>query len=165
MVLSCLSLTTVPWSVRFGISKPLLGLRLRARDALPRSFCCGRRRTSRRPLAGTLLRGDGLDPGDVAAHLTDARRILELAGRPLETQVEPLLLELQKLVVELIGAHYPAIGGFHRSVSYSAMRSTKRVLIGSLAAARVSDSRARLIDTPSISKRMRPGLIRVTQYS
>src|SRR5262245_14238659 len=103
MVLSCLSLTTVPWSWRFGIAlEPLLRLR-------------------RRPLAGTLLRGDGLDPGDVAAHLAHARCILELTGGPLETQVEPLLLELHELVVELVGGHRPEVVGFHHSAPYSAM--------------------------------------------
>src|SRR5262245_58450165 len=169
MVLSCLSLTTTPWSWRFGISKPLfrLRLRLRTRGALPRcfGFCFGRRRGRHRHGAGALLRGDGLDPGDVAAHGAHPRRILELAGRPLEAQVEPLLLELQELVVELVDAHRPDIGWFHRFSSYSAMRSTKRVLIGSLAAARSSASLAVVTDTPSTSKMMRPGLMRVTQYS
>src|SRR5262249_42917021 len=45
------------------------------------------------------------------------------------------------------------------------MRSTKRVLIGSLAAARSSASRATWTDTPSISNRMRPGLMRHTHSS
>src|SRR6266481_1730071 len=49
--------------------------------------------------------------------------------------------------------------------TYSAMRSTKRVLIGSLAAARSSASRASVVETPSISNRMRPGLIRTTHNS
>ena len=45
------------------------------------------------------------------------------------------------------------------------MRATKRVLIGSLAAASASDSRAVCSVTPSISNITRPGLIRATQYS
>src|ERR1700756_946342 len=45
------------------------------------------------------------------------------------------------------------------------MRSTKRVLIGSLAAASPSASRATSTGTPSISNMMRPGLIRHTHSS
>ena len=43
------------------------------------------------------------------------------------------------------------------------MRSTKRVLIGSLAAASASDLARTSTLTPSISNRMRPGLTRATQ--
>src|SRR5262249_49556600 len=45
------------------------------------------------------------------------------------------------------------------------MRTTKRVLIGSLAAASPSASRATSTGTPSISNMMRPGLIRHTHSS
>src|SRR5262245_27437601 len=45
------------------------------------------------------------------------------------------------------------------------MRSMKRVLIGSLAAARSSASRATWTDTPSISNSTRPGLMRHTHSS
>src|SRR5690606_11622088 len=55
-VLSCLSLTTIPWSMRFGIVVPL-NLTLRA---------------------GALLLRHGLDPRDVAPHLPHARGVLEL---------------------------------------------------------------------------------------
>ena len=48
---------------------------------------------------------------------------------------------------------------------HSAMRSTKRVLIGSFAAASVRASFATWVVTPSISKITRPGLTRATQYS
>src|SRR5262249_25365334 len=102
---------------------------------------------------------------DVAAHLAHPRRILELPGRALEAQVELLLLQLGDLLVDLLGVHRAGFGDFHRSPLYSAMRSTKRVLIGSLAAARSSASRATCTDTPSISNRMRPGLIRHTHSS
>src|SRR3984893_10005342 len=61
----------------------------------------------RRPLG---LRGS-LDPGDVATDLAHPRRVRELAGRPLETQVELLLLELEQLVVQLVRAHRPQIFG------------------------------------------------------
>src|SRR2546423_15628655 len=112
-VLSCLSLTTVPCSIRFGIKLSSL-LRF------------GR----------ALLGGDGFHARDVAAHFAHAAGVLQLTCRPLETQVERFLLELHQLVGELVGAHRPGVAGFHRSaLSYSAMRWTKRVLIGSLPAA------------------------------
>src|SRR5262249_15927779 len=93
-VLSCLSLTTVPCSMRFGI--PL--------SSLPRMF------------PSPLLPGDGLNPGDVAPPLVHPRGVLELAGRPLESQVEPLLLELDELLVELVQRHQSHIRGLHREV-------------------------------------------------
>src|SRR6478672_13646393 len=144
-VLSCLSLTTTPCSVRFGISR-LLRLGFRAR--------------------GALLRSDGLDTSDIATDLPDPSSILELPGGPLEAQVEALLLEFQSLIVELVDGHGPKITHFHgHSSTYSAIRSMKRVLIGSLAAASPSASRASATDTPSTSNRMRPGLTRATHNS
>src|SRR5512142_160830 len=80
-VLSCLSLTTTPWSVRFGISFLVLFLRF------------------------ALQRGNGLDTRDVAAHLAHPRGVGKLTGRPLEPKVELLLLELQHFVVELVDRH------------------------------------------------------------
>src|SRR5215510_7182532 len=96
----------------------LLRLRLRARGALRH--------------AGALLRRDRLDARDVAANLPHPRGVLELAGRPLESQVEPLLPELERLVVELVDGHGAQITRLHLGLSstYSAMRSMKRVLIG-----------------------------------
>src|SRR3954463_15080190 len=142
MVLACLSLTTTPCKVRFGIFVSLL-LLLRAR-----------------------LRGDGLDPGDVTAGFAPARGVLELPGGALEAQVEALLLQVQDGVVLLIGAQRADVFDFHLGHGhYSAMRSTKRVLIGSLAAASVSASRAVWVLTPSISNSTRPGLTRATHSS
>src|SRR5262245_3193124 len=162
-VLSGLSLTTTPCSMRFGIFR-LLRLGFRARGALlrPRRLLAHGRR-----LAGALLRRDGLDPRDVASNLPHPCGVLELARRPLEAQVEPLLLQLESLVVELIEGHVPEIIGLHVTPlpAYSAMRSMKRVLIGSLAAASPSASRATATDTPSTSNNTRPGLTRATQYS
>src|SRR4051812_49206995 len=106
---------------------------------------------------------DRLQPRDVAAHLTHPRRVLELAGGALETQVELLLLALEHLVIELLDVHASGFAGFHDH--HSEMRATKRVLIGSLAAARSSASRAVCSGTPSISNRMRPGLMRHTHNS
>src|SRR6478609_7324692 len=142
MVLACLSLTTTPCKVRFGICVSLL-LLLRA-----------------------LLRGDGLDAGDVTASLAQARGVLELPGGALEAQVEALLLQIQDGVILLIRAQCTDVFDLHLGHGhYSAMRSTKRVLIGSLAAARVSASRAVWVLTPSISNSTRPGLIRTTHNS
>src|SRR6478609_3775137 len=142
MVLACLSLTNTPCKVRFGICVSLL-LLLRA-----------------------LLRGDGLDAGDVTASLAQARGVLELPGGALEAQVEALLLQIQDGVILLIRAQCTDVFDLHLGHGhYSAMRSTKRVLIGSLAAARVSASRAVWVLTPSISNSTRPGLTRATHSS
>src|SRR5688572_29083153 len=113
MVLSCLSLTTTPCNVRLGISKPLPGLGLRTRSALGLGCSLRVRRGLRDGpnAAAALLRGDGLDPRDVAAHLAHARRVLELARGALEAQVELLFLQLQDLVVELVDGHRPQIIG------------------------------------------------------
>src|SRR4030095_13276741 len=129
-VLSCLSLTTVPCSIRFGIT--ISSLRLFGR---------------------ALLGGDGLDARDVAAHDAHAAGILELSRCALEAQVELLLLELHQLVGKLVGRHRPDIACLHDL--YSTMRCTKRVLIGSLAAASDSASLASSTDTPSRYNRMR----------
>src|SRR5512144_1070797 len=143
-VLSCLSLTTTPCSVRFGIRLLRLGFRTR----------------------GALLRRDRLDTRDVAPDLPDPRGVLELPRRALKAQIEALLLEFQDLVVELVDGHGPKITRLHdRSSTYSAMRSKKRVLIGSLASASVSSTRVSATDTPSISNKIRSGLTRATQNS
>src|SRR5215470_4473451 len=141
-VLFCLSLTTVPCSIRFGILASLLRLWLRR----------------------ALLLRDRLDARDVASDRTHARCIFELSGRPLEAEIELLLLELEHLVVELIDSHRPKIFRL-RHRHYSAIRSTKRVLIGSFAAASASASFASCSGTPSSSNMMRPGLTRHTQNS
>src|SRR5205807_9229563 len=112
------------------------------------------------------LRGDGLDAGDIAASFTQPRGIFQLPGGALEAQVEALLLQIEDGVLHLIGAHRADIVDFHlRHDHYSAMRSTKRVLMGSLAAARSRASLAVCTVTPSISKITRPGLTRATHNS
>src|SRR5262249_11050748 len=85
-----------------------------------------------------------------------------LTGGPLEAQVELLLLQLEHFVIHLVDGHRLDVGCFHRH-AYSLMRSTKRVLIGSLAAASASDSLATATGTPAISNSMRPGLPRPPQ--
>src|SRR6202163_3665598 len=117
MVLSLLSLTTTPSRTRFGIS-------------------CS--------LPGRLPPQHRLDAGDVAAHLARAGGLLQLATGLLETQVECFLAQVAQLVLELVVGLGTQIGGLHRFLPQPAAptRATKRVLIGSLAAASSSASRA-----------------------
>src|SRR5215831_5210264 len=91
-VLSCLSLTTVPWSTRLGIRASSL----------------------RRLFGGALLARDRVDPRDIPPHLADARGVFQLTGRPLEAQIKPLLFQFQELVAELIEGHGPHLVDFHR---------------------------------------------------
>src|ERR1019366_342973 len=151
-----------PWSVRFGIYDPLLLRLIRFVGLSPR---LGARRRCRGSLSsGSFgLGGVRLLARDVAANDAHARGVLELAGGALEAQVELLLLQLEHFVIELIERHRSYVGGFHGH--YSAIRSTKRVLTGSLAAASPSASLAIATETPSTSNRMRPGLTRQTQNS
>src|SRR5262245_35357519 len=139
-----------------------LGLLVADDHALQSTFRHGRSLL----LLGARLRGNGLDAGDVATRLAQPRGILELARGALEAQVETLPLQIDDGVVHLIRAHRTDVGGLHRGHRhYSAMRSTKRVLIGSLAAASESASRAIWVLTPSISNMTRPGFTRATHNS
>src|ERR1700730_5540029 len=140
MVLSILSLTTTPSRTRFGIS-------------------CS--------LPGGLLTQHRLDAGDVAAHLARAGGLLQLATGLLETQVECFLAQVAQLVLELVVGLGTQIGGLHGFLPPppAATRATKRVLIGSLAAASSSASRATWTDTPSSSNSTRPGFTRAAQNS
>src|SRR6185312_9546511 len=126
MVLSILSLTTTPSRIRFGID-----------DSLTRG----------------LLAQHRLDAGDVAADLAHAAGLAELAAGLLEAQVERLLAQLAELFLELIPGLGTQIGGLHGCLPhpYAPTRVTKRVLIGSLAAASASASRATVTGTPSSS--------------
>src|SRR6202000_3342081 len=99
---------------------------------------------------------------------TQPRGVFQLPGGALEAQVEALLLQIDDRVIHLIGAHRANIANFHLGhgyLPYSAMRATKRVLIGSLAAASESASLAVCTVTPSISNKTRPGLTRATHNS
>src|SRR5260221_8009819 len=134
IVLSQASLTTTPCRTRFGITLFLL---LRG----------GR--------AGALAQ-DGLDARDVATDLAHARRVLELAARALETQIEGLLAEVLDLLLQLVGGLGSDVRRLHANTSSPSL-VTKRVPIGSLAAARSKASRANAAGTPSSSNMIRPG--------
>src|SRR5919109_2388296 len=142
IVLSALSLTTVPCRTRLGIAAP--------------STC--------RLALGARLADDGLDPRDVAPHLADPGGVLELPGRPLKAKVELLLLQLQQLLRQLIPGLAPQLHRLHRPPS-SPTRATNRVCSGSLAAPRRIASAASGPGTPSISNMIRPALTGATQYS
>src|SRR5690606_1993452 len=137
-VLSILSLTTVPCMTRLGM--------------------CGASGRARR-LGGE----NGLDPGDVAAHLAHPRGVLKLPGGLLEAQVELLLLQLQQLLAQLVLGLGPEFRRLHCATSPG--RPTKRVRSGSLAPPRRIASSASDAGTPSISNRIRPALTGATQYS
>src|SRR6476661_517770 len=82
MVFSPLSDTTVPVRTRFGI--PIVSS------------------TLRRSVGAGALALKCLDARDGAAHLANARRLLELVGRRLEAQVELLALQVRELLLQLI---------------------------------------------------------------
>src|SRR5690348_14490545 len=93
----------------------------------------------RRALGALLLRR--LDPRDIAADLTYARGVLDLPRSFLEAPVELRRLHLDRLVLGLVRAHGCHITGFHGALlRHSPSRATKRVLIGSFAAASASAS-------------------------
>src|SRR6266404_3998139 len=140
MVLSILSLTTTPSRTRFGIS-------------------CS--------LPGGLLAQHRLDAGDVAAHLARAGGLLQLATGLLESQVECFLAQVAQLLLELVVGPRTQIAGLHGYLPQPSAptRATKRVLIGSLAAASASASLATVTGTPSSSNSTRPGLTRAAQNS
>src|ERR1700676_4145476 len=108
-----------------------------------------------------------LDARDAAPHLADPRGIFELPAGPLEAQVEDLLAQRVDFFAELVDRAGPDVGRLHSlpGCPPSPSRGTKRVPIGSLAAASSKASRATSGGTPSSSNMMRPGLTRATQNS
>ena len=139
MVLSPLSLTTVPCRIRLGIA------------ALSSSAC-----------AAACCAEHGLDARDVAAHLAHARRALELAGGLLEAQVELLLLQLQELVLQLIGGLARADRSpSSRRLLDSAARAARTACRSAAWQRPAGSPRCReLLGTPSISNMIRPGFTR-----
>src|SRR5688500_15670516 len=93
-VLSALSLTTMPCNSLFGI---VLSLSLR--------------------LGRTFLRSDRLDAGDVATDFANARGLLQLPRRPLEAQVELLLLQAGELILQLVGRFGADVFGLHDALT------------------------------------------------
>src|SRR6185437_7354048 len=93
--------------------------------------------------------------------------LLQLAGRPLEAQVELLLLQGDQLLGELVGRHAPDVIDLHHACSSAAapIRVTILVFTGSFAAPRRRASRAMSSGTPSISNMILPGWTRAAQYS
>src|SRR5258708_4773881 len=107
-VLSQASDTTTPCRTRFGIC----------------SFLFLRSGGGGFDAPGALAQ-DGLDPRDIAPHLTHSRRILELAARPLEAQVEGFLAEIVDLLLQLVDGLRSDIAGLH-AATFSPIRATKR---------------------------------------
>src|SRR3954453_15300117 len=146
-VLSQAWLTTTPCRTRFGIL-----LRSRRRLAAP-------------------LAENGFDARNLAPHLAHPRGVFELAAGALESQVEDFLAQIVDLFRQLVVAARAQVRGpgtlcaaLH-AVTSSACLVTKRVPIGSFAAANSNASRAISGVTPSSSNMMRPGLTRQTQNS
>src|SRR6185312_16862117 len=87
-----LSLTTVPWRIRFGMVLTLgLG-------------------------SAALLGENGLDARDIAAQYADAAGILHLAVGALKAQVELLLLEVRQLAAQFVGALGAEVLGLGRGL-------------------------------------------------
>src|ERR1700733_1380897 len=85
-----------------------------------------------------------LDPGDLAAHLTEPRRVLQLSAGALKAQIEDFLAQRIELIAQLVrraGAQIGGLYGLHGALS-SPARTIKRVVTGSLAAASSNASRA-----------------------
>src|SRR3954452_18958004 len=142
-VLSQAWLTTTSCSTRFGIL-----LRSRRRLSAP-------------------LAENGFDARDLAPHLANPRGVFELPAGALESQVEDFLAQIVNLLRQLVFAARAQVRGpdaLH-AVTSSACLVTKRVPIGSFAAANSNASRAISRVTPSSSNMMRPGLTRQTQNS
>src|SRR3974377_2242288 len=93
-VLSPLSLTTTPCRIRFGIALFFPSRRL-----------------------ARALGDDRLDAREVAAHLAHPGRVVELAARPLEAEVEPLLAQPLDLALELVIGLGAYVSRLHGSAS------------------------------------------------
>src|SRR5664279_4569979 len=149
IVLSFLSLTTVPCRTRFGII--LLALRLLLRRGL------GLRRGLR---LLRVLRRDRGQPRDVATNLAHPRRVLELAARPLEAQVELLLLQAIDLLDLLVAGHQSNVCGLHRLLPLvsNALNETRtdRQLGGTEAKCLLGKRRRHAIDLEHDATRLHP---------
>src|SRR3954462_9920728 len=111
-----------------------------------------------------LLSQHRLDPRQIAPHLANPRRRLELPHRLLDPHPEQLIGELALLRAKLVGAEVPQLRCLHCTFS-CAKRVANLVLIGSLAPASFIASRASVWLTPSISNSTRPGRTTATHCS
>src|SRR5205085_2147759 len=115
-----------------------------------------------------LLAHNRLDAGDLAPDRAYAARVLELSVRALETQVELFLFEFGERIRELVRrlrAQIVRRALFLCHRRHTSSRAMNLVPIESFEAPSRSASRAVSVSTPSTSKRIRPGLMRATQYS
>src|SRR5262245_55192599 len=115
-----------------------------------------------------LFAQDGLHPRALAPQRADLVGRLHLPHRFLDSQTTHLLVQLARAMLQVVDRQ-PAqfrqlLADLHDTRS-SAKRAANRVFIGSLAAASRIAARASSAVTPSISKRIRPGLITATQPS
>src|SRR5204863_10165935 len=105
-------------------------------------------------LCPLLLVQQCLNACDLAAHLAHLRRVLHAAGGALKAQLEQLLRQLALAGLKLVDALLAKLGcvvRLHSAPPSSIARLMKRVLIGSLCAARRNASMATSRVTPSIS--------------
>src|SRR2546425_9559964 len=110
------------------------------------------------------LPDDRHDPRDVVADLGDLARVLELADGVLEPELVQLAARRAQPHPELVCLEDAKLVDLHLELPLSA-EETKRVLIGSFAAASFIASLATCGVTPPISNSTRPGLITATQPS
>src|SRR6478735_6395333 len=103
-----------------------------------------------------LLAQRGLDPCPVAPQRLELLGRLELPHRFLDPQAEQLVVEIFLALLQLVRPEIAEFPDLHTAFS-SANRVANFVLMGSLAAARRSASRASVSVTPSISNMIRPG--------
>src|SRR5438093_548281 len=110
------------------------------------------------------LPDDRHDPRDVVADFGDLARVLELADGVLEPELVQLAARRAQPHPELVCLEDAKLVDLHLELPLSA-EETKRVLIGSFAAASFIASLATCGVTPPISNSTRPGLIAATQPS
>src|SRR5262249_8919159 len=126
-----------------------------------------------RPLCPTqalprrLLPQDRLHAREIAARGLQLRGRIELRRRLLEPHPEQRLVELALANPQGLDAQFPQLSRLHDHgyTRSCAKRVANLVSIGSFAAANCIARRASVSGTPSISNRIRPGLITATHCS
>src|SRR5262249_13852258 len=114
-----------------------------------------------------LLPQNRLHAREIAACGLQLRGRLQLRRGLLQSHPEQRLIELALANPQVVDAQIPELGRRHRHgyTRSCAKRDANFVSIGSLAAANCIARRASVSGTPSISNRMRPGLITATHCS